>query len=57
VQAKVGELTLKLEIVEWFLEKNRRAPSAPPAGPETPCPVASRVPRGVAVSLLVPASP
>jgi hypothetical protein len=49
VQAKVGELTMKLEIVEWSLEKNRRPPSAPPAGPETPCPVASRVPRGVAV--------
>ena len=24
VQAKVGELTMKLEIVEWFLEKNLR---------------------------------
>ncbi len=26
MQAKVGELTMKLEIVEWFLEKKARLP-------------------------------
>ena len=37
VQAKVGELTMKLEIVEWFLEKNGLArPSRAPARRETP---------------------
>src|SRR3989442_15954815 len=35
------------------LEQNLRAPSAPPAGPETPCDLPSHRPRGVAVSLLV----
>src|SRR5437773_10040613 len=39
--------------MEREILKNLRAPSAPPAGPETPCDLPSHRPRGVAVSLLV----
>jgi transposase len=47
----------KLLREEREILKNLRAPSAPPAGPETPGDLPSRRPRGVTVSLLVPSSP
>jgi hypothetical protein len=59
LQRENQKLRWRVEQAELIIDiqKNRRAPWAPPVGPETPAGLRSVCPRGVAVGLLVHSSP